>query len=126
MNDGVAVDPLVVPQVQAVLDAYVDRAVVVLVVHNGRVFSVDESSMKGLHIEPVAYYRGGDTLLGSASPIATDVFAEMNNAFAAEPLAVVVEANAEIDAPIVIVHWNDGDGAASPAPVVRPAPTAVP
>ena len=120
LNDGVAVDPLVVPQVRAVLDAYAGQAAVVLVVHNGRVVNIDESSMKGLHVEPVAQLRNGATLLGSAAPTATDLFAEMNNAFAAEPLAVVVDANVEIDAPIVIVHWNDGDGAAVfPRLVVR-------
>jgi Fe-S cluster assembly protein SufD len=119
LSDGVAGDPLVVPQVRAVLDAYDDRAALV-VVHNGRVVSVDSSSTKGLHVAPVAEYRGGDTMLGSAAPMATDVFAEMNNAFAAEPLAVVVDANVEIDAPIVIVHWNDGAGAAVfPRLVVR-------
>src|SRR4029079_14050671 len=54
------------------------------------------------------------------SPTATDVFAEMNNAFAADPLAVVIDANADIDAPIVIVHWHDGAGAAIfPRLVVR-------
>jgi Fe-S cluster assembly protein SufD len=119
LSDGSAADARKVPQVQAVLDAYADTAAVV-VVHNGRLVHVDRSVSRGLHVGPLTGYRDGATMLGSASPTATDVFAEMNNAFAAEPLVVVVDANAEIAAPIVVVHWNDGaDAAVFPRLVVK-------
>jgi len=119
LSDGSAADARKVPQVQAVLDAYADTAAMV-VVHNGRLVHVDRSVSRGLHVGPLAGYRDGETMLGSASPTATDVFAEMNNAFAAEPLVVVVDANAEIAAPIVIVHWNDGaDAAVFPRLIVK-------
>jgi Fe-S cluster assembly protein SufD len=111
LSDGTVTDPRRVPQVQAVLDAYATSAAVV-VVHNGRVVHVDRSVTRGLYVGPLADYRAGDTMLGSASPTVTDVFAEMNNAFSPDPLAVVVDANVEIEAPIVVVHWNDGAGAA--------------
>ncbi|MEO8692772.1 MAG: Fe-S cluster assembly protein SufD [Acidimicrobiales bacterium] len=119
LSDGVSGDARTVAQVQTVLGAYSDTAAVV-VVHNGRLAHVSQSVARGLYVGPLTGYRGGETLLGSASPAATDLFAEMNNAFAAEPLAVVVDANAEIDAPIVVVHWNDGaDAAVFPRLVVR-------
>jgi len=112
-------DARTVAQVQAVLAAYADTAAVV-VVHNGRVVHVAQSVSRGLHVGPLTGYRDGDKLLGSASPTATDLFAEMNNAFAADPLVVVVDANVEIKAPIVVVHWNDGaDAAVFPRLVVR-------
>ncbi len=111
--------PRCVVQVQAVLDAYTDTAAVAIV-HNGRLVHVDRSVSRGLHVGPLANYRGGETMLGSAAPTATDLFAEMNNAFTVDPLAVVVDANVEIDSPIVVVHWNDGpDAAVFPRLVVR-------
>jgi Fe-S cluster assembly protein SufD len=119
LSDDTSGDARNLAQVQAVLAAYSDTAAVV-VVHNGRLAHVSQSAARGLYVGPLTGYRGGDKLLGSASPAATDLFAEMNNAFAAEPLAVVVDANAEIDAPIVVVHWNDGaDAAVFPRLVVR-------
>ncbi|MEO5839967.1 MAG: Fe-S cluster assembly protein SufD [Acidimicrobiales bacterium] len=119
LSDGVTGDARNLAQVQAVLAAYTDTAAVV-VVHNGRLVHVSQSVSRGLYVGPLTGYRGGDKLLGSASPTATDLFAEMNNAFAADPLAVVIDANVEIDAPIVVVHWNDGaDAAVFPRLVVR-------
>jgi len=119
LSDGTAGDPRALPQVQSILDAYVDSAAIVIV-HNGHVIHIDRTVTSGLYVGPLADYRAGASMLGSASPTATDVFAEMNNAFAADPLAVVVDANVEIEAPIVIVHWNDGAGAAIfPRLVVR-------
>ena len=96
LSEGDAGDARNVAQVQAVLAAYADTAAVV-VVHNGRVVHIAQSISRGLHVGPLTGYEGGDKLLGSASPTATDVFAEMNNAYAADPLVVVVDANAEID-----------------------------
>ena len=119
LSQGIAPDARSVPRVRAVLDAYADHAAVV-VLHNGHIVDVDRSIARGLHIGPLSEYGAGETLLGAASPSASDVFAEMNNAFAADPLVVVIEANIEIDAPIVIVHWNDGaDAAVFPRLVVR-------
>ena len=97
LTNGTAADARSVRQVQSILDAYADHAAVV-VVHNGRVVHIDASFGRGLHVGPLSDYRGGETMLGSASTIATDIFAEMNNAFAADPLVVVVDANVEIDA----------------------------
>jgi len=119
LSDDTGGDARDLAQVQGVLGAYADTAAVV-VVHNGRLAHVSQSAARGLYVGPLTGYRGGDQLLGSASPTATDLFAEMNNAFAVEPLAVVVDANVEIDAPIVVVHWNDGaDAAVFPRLVVR-------
>ena len=119
LSESSSGDARTVAQVQAVLAAYADTAAVV-VVHNGRVVHVAQSVSRGLHVGPLTGYRDGDKLLGSASPTATDLFAEMNNAFAADPLVVVVDANVEIEAPIVVVHWNDGaDAAVFPRLVVR-------
>ncbi|HUP72321.1 MAG TPA: Fe-S cluster assembly protein SufD [Acidimicrobiales bacterium] len=119
LSDGLAGDARDVPQVKAVLEAYTDTAAVV-VVHNGRVVHVDRSVGRGLHVGSLNDYPGGETLLGKAAPTATDLFAEMNNAFSADPLVVVVDPNVEIDAPIVVVHWNEGaDAAVFPRLVVR-------
>ena len=119
LTNGAEADARSVPQVRSILDAYADHAAVV-VVHNGRVVHIDASFGRGLHVGPLSDYRDGETMLGSTSTTATDIFAEMNNAFAADPLVVVVDANTQIDAPIVIVHWSDGaDAAVFPRLVVR-------
>jgi Fe-S cluster assembly protein SufD len=116
-------DPRALPGVQAVLADYADCAVVVFV-HNGGVAHIEHRAASGkpsgLYVGSLADHPDGSSLLGSASPTAVDVFAEMNNAFAADPLAIVIDRNTEVGAPIVVVHWTDGDGTAVfPRLVVR-------
>ena len=80
----------------------------------------DTDKQPRLFVGSLSGHPAGATLLGSASPTAADIFAEMNTAFAVDPLAIVIDANLELTAPIVIVQWNDGDGAAVfPRVVVR-------
>ena len=111
LSDDPAGDPRAVPAVRAVLDAYPDR-VAIAIVHNGRVVHVDRTVSRGLALGSLVEHEGAETMLGSAATTATDVFAEMNNAYSADPLALVVSPNIELDGPIVIVHWNDGAGSA--------------
>ena len=42
----------------------------------------------------------------------TDVFAVMNDAFTADPILIQVPGGATVDAPIVVIHWFTGNGAA--------------
>jgi Fe-S cluster assembly protein SufD len=123
LGEPAPVDPRTLPQVQAVLGHYADWAAIV-VVHNGRIAHVDTRSHaddnRHVYVGALADHPEGASLLGSASPDAVDLFAEMNNAFAADPLAVVIDPGYELGAPIVVVHWNQGDGtAAFPRLVVR-------
>jgi Fe-S cluster assembly protein SufD len=112
-----------VPRVRETLAHYDDCAAVV-VMRNGRIVQVERRAQsdqrRGLFVGSLADHPDGASLLGSASPTAVDLFAEMNNAFAADPIAIVVEPNFELTGPVVVVHWNDGDGTASfPRLVVR-------
>jgi Fe-S cluster assembly protein SufD len=110
------------PQVKSLLDEYIDCAATVIV-HNGNVIHVGQSDrglQRGVFVGSLADHPDGRSLLGAASPDAVDVFAEMNNAFALDPLAIVIEPNVELTAPVLVVHWTDGDGTASfPRLVVR-------
>ena len=123
LTGGTAIDVRSVPQVRDALDQYADCAALV-VLHNGRIVHAerrdDRDKQSRLFVGSLAEHPAGATLLGSAAPAAADVFAEMNTAFAADPLAIVIDAGLELSAPIVIVQWNDGDGAAVfPRIVVR-------
>ena len=53
--------------------------------------------------------RGRD-LLGSVMPSAPDVFAELNTAFAPEPVVLAVPAGKTVPDPVVVTHEVSGAG----------------
>ena len=69
---------------QSGLDAYADRAAVV-VVHDGRVVHVDSRLSRGLFVGSARRSSRRRSLLGSVLTDPTDVFAELNDAFAVDP-----------------------------------------
>jgi Fe-S cluster assembly protein SufD len=52
-------------------------------------------------------------VLGSVVRSAGDVFAEMNDAFGADPLALRIPAGVVVDRPVVVVHWVTTAGVAT-------------
>ena len=66
----------------------------------------------GVYVGPLAGAPAATTLLGSAMAEPTDVFATMNDAFAREPIAVVVPRGVTVGGPILVEHHMVTAGAA--------------
>jgi Fe-S cluster assembly protein SufD len=98
-------------------ESVAERAALVVTV-DGRVVhrEVDEGlAAKGLEVGPA-----GEDDLGSVAARPTDVFAEMNDAFVAEPVVVRVPRGLTVERPVVVANWVATDGVASfPRLVVR-------
>jgi Fe-S cluster assembly protein SufD len=111
---------------QALVEAVAGRAATV-VVHNGRVVSVDLAASspagdglaaKGVTVGPAGAAHGD--LVGAAIGEAPDAFVSLHDAFVAEPVVVDVPAGVVLPGPVVVVHLTEGDGAAAfPHLVVR-------
>jgi Fe-S cluster assembly protein SufD len=101
--------------VRPFLDTVADRAALVVTVDGHVVHcELDEGlGAKGVVFGSVAAMDDGASVVGSVVTTPGDVFAEMNDAFAAEPLALRVPAGVVVDRPVVVVHWLAGDGVAS-------------
>ena len=108
--------------VQAVLDAVLARAGVV-VVHNGFVVHVelaDDVAARGVRLGVADDLADGEALVGSVSPEPIDVFGALNDAHNPQPVVLDVPAGVTVTDPIVIVDWVDADGGAVfPRLVVR-------
>ncbi len=107
------------------LTIYPDRAATVITVDGALLRAEVDGphAAAGLVAGPLSEHRGGEELLGSVITEPTDVFAVMNDAFAADPLLVQIPAGMTVGAPIVVVHWLTGNGtAAFPRLVVDAGP----
>lgn len=124
---GAAADvPAGMPEpVAAILEGLPDTAATV-VVRDGRIVHthVDERwAAKGVTVGNLAEAEGAEDVLGSVAGTDGDVFAELNDAFSAEPVLVRVPAGAALDAPVAVVHWTATDGiAVAPRLVVQAGP----
>ena len=78
---------------------------------DGHLRSVDAPS--GVSIGPVAEAEGGDAALGGVLGEAPDVFAELNTAFAPDPLLVRIAPGTVVEEPVVLHVHAATDGAAS-------------
>jgi len=110
---------------RAVLDLLPDRAGAV-VVHNGFVVHRELDATladRGVRFGPIHEAADGhadEALLGSVASEPSDLFALMNDAFVAQPIALVVPRGVTIEQPIVVIDWVDAEGGASfPRLVVR-------
>jgi Fe-S cluster assembly protein SufD len=94
-----------------------------VVVRNGFVVTAEVDPVwaaKGVYVGPLVDGPDAEAALGAVAEHATDVFASLNDACAAEPVLVSVPRGVAVDAPIVVVDWVDQDGAAVfPRLVVR-------
>jgi len=88
-----------------------------VVVRNGRVVHCemdDKLQVLGVTVCDLATCEpNGVAELGSIADASPDAFTVLNDAFLAGGVLVRVPRGAVVDAPIVIVHWSDGDGRAS-------------
>jgi Fe-S cluster assembly protein SufD len=100
-------------QLRPLLDAIPDRAALV-VARNGRIVHAelrDDLAGKGMRAERIA--EGDADVLGAAIDQAPDVFLGFNDAFLAEPVVVRIPAGVAVDAPVVVAHLTEGEGAAA-------------
>ncbi|KAA0233702.1 MAG: hypothetical protein JJLCMIEE_03368 [Acidimicrobiales bacterium] len=97
-----------------VIDLVPERAGVI-VVRNGRVVRAelaDDLASKGVFFGALAEAENPSSLLGSVASAGPDVFALMNDAFAADPVALVVPSGVVVEAPFAVAHWIDEEAAA--------------
>ena len=94
--------------------AAVPSATVVATVDGHAVPTEGATVVRGLEVVDIASdEQAGEGLLGSVAGDGHDVFATLNDAFAAAPLLVRVSPGAVIEQPVVIVHHATGAGTAS-------------
>jgi len=108
-------DPPMVP-------LHVEPAAIVRMVNGGIVMvEIDgEVAGSGVHVGSLFDYPGGDKLIGAASDGAPDWFSHLNDAFAPDPVLVLVPRGVSVDRPIVISNHSAGKGSAVfPRLVVR-------
>jgi Fe-S cluster assembly protein SufD len=107
---------------EAAIAAAGERSALV-VVHHGRIVhtEIDPAlEAKGVTIGDLGERADGDDLLGDVAASATDAFTELNTAFAPGALCIEVPPGVEVDRPILVFHWIDGEGAAVfPRTIVR-------
>jgi Fe-S cluster assembly protein SufD len=109
---GKVAAPVLPARLQRLVDAAGPQATVVIS-HNGADAAVLRPQ-PGLDVLPVGFGPLGegteplDTLSGPPA----DVWRAMNGAFVRAPWRVAVAPGAVVDAPVVVVHWVDGDGVA--------------
>ena len=98
------------------------------VVHNGRITRVEVDpalAARGLVVADAADLPDGDELLGdeTSSDEGTDAFGELNTAFMDGAVVVRVPGGLEVDRPVLVFHWIDGEAlAAFPRTVVEAGP----
>ncbi len=98
----------------AVVDAVADRAGSI-VVRNGRVAHVELAEVwaaRGVTFGPVAALDDGPELLGSVADhggASDELFPNLNDAYAHDPIALTVPRGVVIDRPFVVVDWIDAD-----------------
>ena len=100
--------------VAALLATVPDRAGLVVTVDGWVVHAeLDEGlAAKGVTLGPAAAVADGADLLGGAEQ-RHDVFAEMNEAFAPQPLVLRLPAGTVVEAPVIVAHWIATDGVAA-------------
>jgi Fe-S cluster assembly protein SufD len=105
------------------LDGEVGQAAAIVVLRNGRVVHRqvrDDVAAKGVRVDVAG--DGDESLVGRLFEPATagddsddapDVFVTLNDAFVAEPVVVDIPAGVDVDGPVVVAHWTEGDGVAT-------------
>ena len=96
----------------ALLERLGPRAATV-VVRNGHVVLADVEPRwadAGLVVDRLVGAVAGADLLGSVAPEPADVFAHLNDAFAADPVLVWVPTGLAVTEPVVVVDWVDTPG----------------
>jgi len=88
-----------------------------VVVHNGRVVrcELDEAlAAKGVVIDDLSNADGAAReALGTCSSASSDAFTTLHDAFLAGGAFVHVPPGVVVEAPILVLHWSEGDGLAS-------------
>jgi Fe-S cluster assembly protein SufD len=108
-------DTTLPPVLDPAVAAAGERAALV-VVRNGHVAQVDVApawAAKGLVVGDAARLDDGDDLLGSVAGPAPDAFGELNNAFLPGAVVVRVPRGLDVDRPVLIFHWLDGESTAA-------------
>ncbi|HEX2024496.1 MAG TPA: Fe-S cluster assembly protein SufD [Acidimicrobiales bacterium] len=109
-GDGTAI----LAQLEPVIALAGDRAAVA-VAHNGRLVHVEVDpalAARGLVVADIAGLDDGEELLDATAPDDRDAFGELNDAFFDGVVVVRVPAGLDVDRPVVVFHWIDGEGLA--------------
>ncbi|MDQ6909734.1 MAG: Fe-S cluster assembly protein SufD [Actinomycetota bacterium] len=107
------------PEIQAAMTAAGERSALVIV-HNGRIVHTEVDPALGAKGVVVA---DGEDLLGDVAASTVDAFTELNTAFLPQGLCVKVPPGVEVELPILVFHWIDGENAAVfPRTIVRAGP----
>jgi Fe-S cluster assembly protein SufD len=78
-----------------------------------------ELAASGVFAGRLAEHADAESLLGSVMHQPTDVFAQLNDAFAAEPIAVLIPPGVSVPRPIAVEHVSTRGAAVFPRLVVR-------
>jgi len=100
------------PAVDALLASVGERSGLV-VLHDGHVVACEvdpDLAARGVVIGRLDETTDADAALGSVASQAPDVFAELNDAFSAQPVLVRVPAGVAVPAPVVVAHWIGSAG----------------
>ena len=116
-------------RLEAVIALAGDRAALA-VVHNGRLVQVEvdpQLAGRGLVVADAAGLDDGEELLAAAGldgeGDGADAFGELNSAFLDAAVVVRVPAGLDVDRPVLVFHWVDGEGlAVFPRTVVEAGP----
>jgi Fe-S cluster assembly protein SufD len=101
------------PAAQAVLDLVPQRAAAVVVAEGRIVHAEVADRWTARGVVAAAASAGGEDALGDPGIEGVDVFALLNDAFASDPVTVVVPGGVTVDEPIVVVSVAGADGAAT-------------
>jgi Fe-S cluster assembly protein SufD len=100
---------------RAVVDGSAVRSGAVVVV-DGRVVLAEldpELARRGVRLGSAADVEGAEGLLGSVATEAHDVFGELNDGFAVDPVILVVPRGVVVPHPVLVVDWLESDGLAT-------------
>lgn len=110
------------PVLEAAMTAAGERSALIIV-HNGRMVhtEVDPAlEAMGVGVGDVGASAEGEDVLGDVAPSTVDAFTELNTAFLPQGVCVQVPAGIEVELPILVFHWIDGENAAVfPRTIVR-------
>ncbi len=100
---------------RAALDRF-DAPAGAVVLCNGRIVHLELDPAiadQGVLLTPLASVEGGAASLGAVAGAAPDAFAEMNAAFAIDPILLRVPRGVRLERPVVVVSWVQTAGVAT-------------
>jgi Fe-S cluster assembly protein SufD len=114
--DAAVSDAAVVPDALAPAVAAAGERAALVVVRNGRVAHVEVDptlAAKGLVVADGATLADGHEVTDNDAVTGVDAFGELNLAFGPGAVVVRVPAGLDVELPVLVFHWLDGEGVAA-------------